>query len=99
MANTKSAQKNIRSSQKKRLHNLSWETKIKALVKELKVDVAKKSDNTTGYATKLVALQKAVDKAAKEKVIHKNKANRIKSIYAKKLSALLAPKGSKRTAK
>ncbi|KKS60228.1 MAG: hypothetical protein UV26_C0006G0025 [candidate division WWE3 bacterium GW2011_GWF2_42_42] len=33
-------------------------------------------------------LQRVLDKASKEKVIHKNKANRLKSRYARKVSAL-----------
>jgi len=33
-------------------------------------------------------LQGVLDKASKEKVIHKNKANRLKSRYARKVSAL-----------
>ena len=33
-------------------------------------------------------LQKTLDKAAKNKIIHKNKANRLKSKYAKRISAL-----------
>jgi hypothetical protein len=37
---------------------------------------------------KLSVLQKALDKASKNSVIHKNKANRLKSRYANKIAAL-----------
>ncbi len=44
----------------------------------------------------LTALQRILDKAAKEKVIHKNKANRLKSRYARKVSALSKAPGKSR---
>lgn len=44
----------------------------------------------------LKALQRILDKAAKEKVIHKNKAIRLKSRYARKVSALSKAPGKSR---
>jgi len=41
-------------------------------------------------------LQQVLDKASKEKVIHKNKANRLKSRYARKVSALSKTPGKHR---
>ncbi len=41
-------------------------------------------------------LQQVLDKASKEKVIHKNKANRLKSRYARKVSALSKTPGQHR---
>ncbi|MBT6401080.1 30S ribosomal protein S20 [candidate division WWE3 bacterium] len=87
MANTQSAKKAIRGSEKKRQHNLFWKRRIRAaarniinLSKEEKADAKLLNEN-------LVVLQKILDKAAKKKVIHKNKANRLKSRYAKKVTA------------
>jgi len=87
MANTKSAKKNIRSSAKKKAHNDMWEKRFKSAKKSLSKSILAKED-TKIVGEKFVALQKSLDKAAKEKTIHKNKANRVKSIYAKKIAAL-----------
>ena len=43
----------------------------------------------------LSVLQKVLDKASKNKVIHKNKAARLKSRYAKKVSAHIERKADK----
>ena len=90
MPNTKSAIKAVRGSAKKNEHNLFWKKKMKDAVKELKksLEIKESTDVLNG---KLLALQKIVDKASKEKVIHKNKANRLKSTYARKISALSKP--------
>jgi ribosomal protein S20 len=97
MANTKSAKKAIRSSKAKKIHNTMWEKKVKDNIKELKNLLDSKPESAV-LTKQLTVLQKSVDKAAKEKAIHKNKANRVKSIYAKRVSALLqkesAPKRS-----
>lgn len=87
MANTRSTKKSIRSALKKRAHNLVWQKAVKSKVKTMKALIEEKADPKDMIAN-LVALQKATDKAAKEKVIHKNKANRIKSRYAKRITAL-----------
>ena len=94
MPNTKSAKKNIRSSVKKRSHNYMWKKRfknaVKAITKSIDADESKEV-----IIEKLKALQKALDKAAKEKVIHKNKANRVKSRYALRISALFSKEGEK----
>jgi len=87
MANTKSAEKAVRQSNRKKSFNLFWKRKIKALSKSLKVAVETKDINTDILNKEFVSLQKVLDKAAKTKAIHKNKANRLKSRYAKKLTA------------
>ena len=90
MANTKSAKKAIRSSARKASHNSMWEKMIKDATKSLKAELEVKSPKAEDLNTRLTKLQKVLDKAAKEKVIHKNKANRIKSRYAKKITAYLS---------
>jgi len=77
MPNTKSAKKALRGSLRKRKYNLIWKTKVKRLVKSLK------SKKTKVTPKDLSELQKALDKASKKRAIHKNKANRLKSRYAK----------------
>lgn len=88
MANTKSAKKAVRGSARKRSHNLMWKTKFKQQLKAVqKAIVAKETQEV--ILDKFRVLQKSLDKAAKEKVIHKNKANRVKSNYAKRITAHL----------
>jgi small subunit ribosomal protein S20 len=99
MANTKSAKKNIRSSKAKKEHNLSWKAQLKDSAKDLRDMLAAKTSTPEELNAKLKELQKRLDKASKEKAIHKNKANRLKSRYAKKISALLSGKQAKHTAK
>ena len=95
MPNTSSAKKAARSSLKKRAHNQMWKSRIKTALKALKKTVADKVTDSTVVAEQLTALQKAVDKATKEKVIHKNKANRLKSNYAIKTAKLVEKSSSK----
>jgi small subunit ribosomal protein S20 len=88
MANTKSAKKAVRSSARKKTHNLMWKTKFKQQLKAVFKAIAGKETEEV-ILEKYKALQKSLDKAAKEKVIHKNKANRVKSNYAKRIAVHL----------
>jgi small subunit ribosomal protein S20 len=92
MANTASAKKAIRSSARKRHHNLYWKDKIKGAEKDLKKSLSSKSLDVGILNTQLSMLQKMLDKAAKQKVIHKNKANRLKARYAQKITVQIAKK-------
>lgn len=75
MAKTANAKKAHRGSLAKRQHNLFWKKRIK---------VARKSAlaNAETYKT----FQSVLDKSVNNKVIHKNKAARLKSRLAKKLA-------------
>lgn len=95
MPNTKSAKKAVRSSLHKRAHNQLWKNRIKSALKALKRTVADKVTDSNVVAEQLTVLQKAVDKATKEKVIHKNKANRLKSNYARKTAKLVEKSAAK----
>jgi len=68
---SKSAKKAFRSSERKRAHNLIWEQKLKKSLK--KVD--------KNNAREVISL---IDKTAKNHLISKNKAARLKSRLAKK---------------
>lgn len=70
----KSAQKRVRSSARKRAQNLKVKQAYKKAVKEVR---ANKSTDTIKMA------YKALDKAAKRGIIHKNKASRLKSRISK----------------
>ena len=81
MANTKQAQKMIRKTKKRTQYNRWWKSKVKNAIKELETTVAKDSN------AKLTALQKVVDKAVKNNVIHRNTGARIKSSAMKDLQS------------
>lgn len=86
VANTQSAKKAIRSSERKRQHNLFWKRRVGSASKNLQ-KLLKEGANADILNENLSVLQKVVDKAVKEKVIHKNKANRLKSKFAEKIRA------------
>ena len=73
---TKSAQKALRQTKKRTVVNKLWKQKLKSAVKKAGTQ---KTKEAISYAFKIA------DKAAKAKIIHKNKAARIKS----KLSRIL----------
>lgn len=87
MANTASAKKAMRGSAKKREHNTFWKRRISAASKNLIKLLADGKANADILKESLSTLQKVVDKAVKAKVIHKNKAGRIKSKYANRIAA------------
>jgi ribosomal protein S20 len=90
MPNTKSAEKATRSSKRKNVHNLFWKKKVKEALKDLKKSVDSKESEEI-LRSKFTVFQKVLDKSAKEKVTHKNRGNRLKSIYAGKIAALSKP--------
>ncbi|MFZ5424494.1 MAG: 30S ribosomal protein S20 [Patescibacteria group bacterium] len=87
MPNLKSAKKALRQSNKKREHNLFWKRRIKAAMKKLEQSLKTNPENIDILKKEETTLQKVLDKAAKHNVIHENKAKRLKSRYAKKVTA------------
>ncbi|OGC45911.1 30S ribosomal protein S20 [candidate division WWE3 bacterium RBG_19FT_COMBO_34_6] len=87
MPNTKSARKAIKSSLRKRQNNNYWKNRIKASIKSIRKTLETKNPDNAILNKDFVVLQKTLDKASKNKVIHKNKANRLKSRYAQKITA------------
>ena len=84
MANTKSAKKAVRSSEKKKIHNLNWKKRVKTAIKNLQ-NLIKKGTTGEDLTKSLSVAQKVIDKASKENVMHKNKANRMKSKLSQKI--------------
>ncbi|MDR1192144.1 MAG: 30S ribosomal protein S20 [Verrucomicrobiales bacterium] len=83
MANTKSAAKSARNSQRRRAVNKTRAASYKQVEKQLRALVAGgKKDEA---AKLLPQVQAKLDKAAKTRTIHKNKANRGKARLAKLL--------------
>ena len=84
MANHKSALKRIRQSEKRRLHNRYYGKTMRNAVRKLRA-----TTNKEEAAAMLPAVTKLLDKLAKTRVIHKNKANNLKSklaLYINKLA-------------
>jgi small subunit ribosomal protein S20 len=76
LANTKSAQKRIRSDERKRVRNLKVRSRVKTFIKKAEQAIGGEAELT------LEQLRQAcseLDKAASKGVIHKNNAARRKS--------------------
>ncbi len=86
MPNTKSAERRMRNSARKQLHNRSTASRLHSLEKKYVLSIAagKKDDATTAF--QLVV--SAWDKAAKTGAVPKARANRKKSRLALQLSRL-----------
>jgi len=83
MANHKSALKRIRSNEAKRLRNKFQHKTTRNAIKELR-DAEKKKD-AEKQLPKVAAM---IDKLAKKKIIHKNKASNLKSKLTKFVATL-----------
>jgi len=86
MAIKKSAKKHLKKSEKRRLRNLIYKKRVKNLFKTIKKLVKKKKIQEAKEF--LPKIYKALDKAAKAKVIKKNTAERKKSKITKLISKL-----------
>ena len=101
MANTRSAEKNIRKTKARTAHNQSVKSRIRTARKRVLAAVEK--GDPKAAAAELSAFASLADKAAKTKILHKNAASRLKSRLAKKLKgvgeAAPAKKAAKKAAK
>ncbi len=86
MPNTKSAERRMRNSERKHLHNRSIISNLRKLEKNYRqlVEEGKKAD----AAKALHTVNSAVDKAVKSGVVHRTTANRKKSRHAAALNRL-----------
>ena len=80
MPNTKSAERRMRNSARKQSHNHSIKSRLKTLERHFQeiLKAGKKPD----VVAALIAVNSALDKAAKTGVIHRAKADRKKSRLA-----------------
>jgi small subunit ribosomal protein S20 len=85
MANTRSAAKQARASERRRAHNRIIKSKLHTLEKKFMGLVEEKKSSEA--AVILRALFSALDKAAKVQVVTKNLANRKKSRLTARLKA------------
>jgi small subunit ribosomal protein S20 len=84
VANTKSAIKRIRTSEKRRQRNRTVRTRVRGALKTARAAVT-----TAGGDAAAAVLQaiRALDKAVTKGVIHRNTASRKKSALARRLNA------------
>ena len=84
MANHKSALKRAGQSERRRLRNKAVQTRVKNVVKDVRLAVAQDAENTV---EQLNAAQSAIDKAAKKGVLHKKTASRKISRLSRQVNA------------
>lgn len=84
MPNTKTAKKALRQNLRRKIKNLADKRKVKTAIKTYKQLV--EGGDLEGAKQNLMLAYKALDKAAKTKIITKNKASRLKSKLARKLT-------------
>ena len=83
MANHKSSLKRIRQEEKRRLHNRYYAKTMRNAVRKLRATTEK-----TAAAAMLPGVTKLMDKLAKKHIIHRNKANNLKSKLALHINKL-----------
>ena len=86
MANTKSAAKRARTSEKRRMYNRSIKSRVKTMITKFEQAVA--SGERESASARFVQAASALDKAVSKGVLHKNLAASRKSRMARKLAAL-----------
>ena len=74
MANHKSALKRALQNEERRMRNKTTMTKIKNIVKDVRLTAGKESNETV--LNKINQAQSIIDKAAKKGIIHKKNASR-----------------------
>jgi len=82
----KSSQKRERQNEKRRLHNRSYKSRARTLIKKAFLAIEEGNLETAKDATHEAV--KALDKAAAKGVIHKNNASRRKSRLMTRLAVL-----------
>ena len=86
MAHSRTAKKNIRKSERRRLANRGRMSALRTQVKKVREALAEK-DGAQAEA-ELPRAQKLIDKAAKAGRMHPNKAARLKSRMARRVSSV-----------
>ncbi len=88
MANSKSAEKRIRTAERKRLRNRPYRSSARTLVK--KAELAINSGDSEAAAAAVLTATRTLDRVASKGIIHPNNAARRKSRLLKKFNHLNA---------
>ncbi len=87
MANTKSASKNIRKSERRREQNKVFRSRARTLIRRTRLQIDAGELEQAQVTAQLAA--KALDKAARKRVVHPNNAARRKARLIKRLNQAL----------
>ena len=90
MANTRSAEKRNRQSEKRRTRNVKVRTGLKSAVKKAREAIGEVDPNAAREA--VATALRTLDKAASKGIIHKNAASRRISRLARAATKAVAPK-------
>jgi len=88
MPNNNSAEKRLRQNKKRRQHNKAIKTSLRGNLRKVDIAVADGDVDSSEPAFRNVSRQ--LDQVASKKIIHPNKAARLKSRMSSKLKALKA---------
>lgn len=88
MANTRSAVKRMKQSEKRRARNRAVRSKVRSAIKGARVAVQAPTVDAGGAGVAVLAAIRTIDKAVTKGVIHRNTAARKKSALARKLAKL-----------
>lgn len=84
MPNLDNAKKALRQSKKRQAHNRRYKNRIKKIARQ--IDDLIKDDKNSDAEKILPVFYKAIDKAVKKNILHKNTGARRKSLYSKKIT-------------
>ena len=87
MPNTRSAEKNMRIDERRRLRNRSFKSAVKTFIRKAERSIVESVEDAP---TLIIQAQKSLDKAASKGILHPGNAARRKSRLMKKLSAAVA---------
>ena len=82
MPNVKSAEKRMRTSAKLAIHNKAQRSRLRTAVKK-----ARQAESAEDVATTFADAKSLLDRAARKRLLHPNKAARLKSKLAKRALA------------
>ncbi len=88
MPNIKSAEKRVRITQQRSLHNMSLKSALRTTIKKFEVAVAQSDLEQARIALRIAT--RALDKAATKGIIHRNTAGRKKSRLTRRFNAVAA---------
>jgi small subunit ribosomal protein S20 len=90
LANTKSAQKRIRTNERKHQRNTSYRSRVKTMIRKAEQLIVSTKSTTDDTAAAVREAIVSLDKAAVKGILHKNNAARRKSRLMKKLNKVAA---------
>ena len=91
VANSIQAKKRVRQNKKRALHNVSQRSAVRTAIKKILKNF--KANNVSAFQNSYQHVVRVLDRAASRRIIHPNKAARLKSRLSRKLKHLHYEKG------